>query len=117
MDHLGLDAAYRQRTHCTLYTLEEHIHFLHEVRSSDEIAVATTILDFDHKRIHAGFQFTCARLDSPAATVDMMLLHVHQGATPASAPFPRRCREETRGLEGIRGLARSFRPRVAKKSN
>ncbi len=88
MDHLGLDAAYRQRTHCTLYTLEEHIHFLHEVRSSDEIAVATTILDFDHKRIHAGFQFTCARLDSPAATVDMMLLHVHQGATPASAPFP-----------------------------
>ena len=26
MDHLGLDAAYRERTHCTLYTLEEHLH-------------------------------------------------------------------------------------------
>jgi acyl-CoA thioester hydrolase len=88
MDHLGLDAEYRQRTHCTLYTLEQHIHFLHEVKASDEIAVATTILDFDRKRIHAGCRFTCARLAEPAATVDMMLLHVRQGAAPASAPFP-----------------------------
>ena len=26
MDHLGLDAAYRARTRCTLYTLEMHLH-------------------------------------------------------------------------------------------
>ena len=32
MDHLGLDAAYRTRTHCTLYTLEMHIHYLQEVK-------------------------------------------------------------------------------------
>jgi acyl-CoA thioester hydrolase len=88
MDHLGLDAAYRQRTGCTLYTLELHIHYLHEVKSSDEIAIQTTILDFDRKRLHAGCRFTCSRLNDPAATVDMMLLHVHQGATPASAAFP-----------------------------
>ncbi len=32
MDHLGLDAAYRERTHCTLYTVEVHLHYLQEVR-------------------------------------------------------------------------------------
>ena len=37
MDHLGLDAAYRERTHCTLYTLELHMHYLHEVKSTDEL--------------------------------------------------------------------------------
>jgi uncharacterized protein (DUF849 family) len=37
MDFLGLDAAYRARTHCTLYTLELHLHFLHEVKSTDDL--------------------------------------------------------------------------------
>ena len=88
MDHLGLDAAYRESSHCTLYTLEMHIHFLHEVKASDELKILTSILDVDRKRIHAGFTFACSRLAEPAATADMMLLHVHQGHKPASAPLP-----------------------------
>jgi acyl-CoA thioester hydrolase len=88
MDHLGLDAAYRQRTLCTLYSLEVHIHYLHEIKSTDDLQVITSILDFDRKRIHAGCRFTCSRLGDAAATSDMMLLHVHQGEKPASAPFP-----------------------------
>src|SRR5207253_7398090 len=35
MDRLRMDAAYRQRTLCTLYTLEMHIHYLHEVKVTD----------------------------------------------------------------------------------
>lgn len=88
MDRLGLDAAYRQRTNCTLYTLELHLHFLHEVKSSDEIAVASKILDYDRKRMHVGCRFACARLNETAATAELMLLHVNQGKTPASASFP-----------------------------
>ena len=88
MDHLGLDAAYRERTHCTLYTLELHIHYLHEIKSSDELSVLTSVLDCDQKRIHAASDFLCPRIDGPAAAADLMLLHVHQGAKPASAPFP-----------------------------
>jgi acyl-CoA thioester hydrolase len=88
MDHLGLDAAYRERTNCTLYTLEVHLHFLHEVKQTDELQVRTSILDCDRKRFHAGCTFTCARLAEPVATADMMLLHVQQGDKPASAPFP-----------------------------
>ena len=88
MDHLGLDAAYRERTHCTLYTLELHLHYLHEVKSSDDLQVVSSILDCDRKRIHLGCRFTCSRLSEPVATADMMLLHVHQGEKPATAPFP-----------------------------
>jgi acyl-CoA thioester hydrolase len=88
MDHLGLDAAYRQQTHCTLYTLEEHLHFLHEVKSSDDLAVTSLVLDCDRKRIHVGCLFAVSRVEGPVATVEMMLLHVHQGEKPAAASFP-----------------------------
>ena len=102
MDQLGLDAAYRQRTQCTLYTLEQHFYFLHEVKASDAVAVASTILDFDRKRMHVGCRVTCARLDEPAAVSELMLLHVHQGEKPASAPFPD---EVIRSLEALTAAA------------
>jgi acyl-CoA thioester hydrolase len=88
MDYLGLDAAYRASTHCTLYSLEMHIHFLHEIKESDDLKIITAVLDFDRKRIHLGCTFVCSRLGEPAATADMLLLHVHQGEKPATAPFP-----------------------------
>jgi acyl-CoA thioester hydrolase len=88
MDQLGLDAAYRERTHCTLYTLELHIHYLHEIKATDELRVATSVLDCDAKRIHAACDFLCPRIEGPAASADLMLMHVHQGEKPASASFP-----------------------------
>jgi acyl-CoA thioester hydrolase len=108
MDHLGLDAAYRQRTRCTLYTLEQHFHFLHEVKASDTIAVATRILDFDRKRMHVGCRLSCARLAEPAAVSDVMLLHVHQGETPASAPFPDAVLRKLESLKAAAASAEAF---------
>ena len=88
MDRLGIDAAYRERTQCTLYTLEMHLHYLHEVKSTDELTVETSILETDRKRFHAGSVFRCARLPEPVAIADAMLLHVHQGEKVTTAPFP-----------------------------
>lgn len=88
MDRVGIDAAYRARTRCTLYTLEMHAHFLHEVKQGERIAVGVTILGSDHKRLHAGFTLRRAPDGPVAATVEFMLLHVRQGATPGSEPFP-----------------------------
>jgi acyl-CoA thioester hydrolase len=88
MDHLGLDSAYRETTRCTLYTVELHMRYLHEVKGTDDLVVATSILDADRKRIHMGCRFLCGRLKDAAATGEVMLLHVHQGDIPASAPFP-----------------------------
>jgi acyl-CoA thioester hydrolase len=99
MDHLGLDAAYREKTSCTLYTLELHMHYLHEVKASDELALHTLILDADRKRIHAGAEFRCPRLAEPVAVAEAMLLHVRQGATPATAPFPEAVEQRLQALK------------------
>jgi acyl-CoA thioesterase FadM len=88
MDHLGLDAPYRAHTHCTLYTLEMHLHYLHEVKDSDDLTVISSILDFDRKRLQIGCRFICSRVAEPVATAEVMLLHVHQGDKPTVAPFP-----------------------------
>jgi acyl-CoA thioester hydrolase len=114
MDHLGLNAAYRAATQCTLYTLEMHIHYLHEVLETDSLAVQTAILDADRKRFHAGCRFTCARLNEPVATSDVMLLHVHQGDKPASAAFPPDVEEKLQALKLPADLAAAWGPRSRK---
>jgi acyl-CoA thioester hydrolase len=89
MDRVGLDAAYRSRTGCTLYTVEMHLHYLQEVKASDTAVVTVRITGADHKRIHAAFEILRAGQAAVAATAEVMLLHVRQeGKTVASAPFP-----------------------------
>ena len=93
MDRVGLDEAYRRETRCTLYTLEQHLHFLHEVRESDHLRVAVRVLAADHKRMHAAFDLYCDRHPGAVAVGESMLLHVHQAGTPSAAPFPSHVRE------------------------
>lgn len=109
MDRLGLDAAYRSRTHCTLYTLEMHVHYLQEVKQTERVAVDVTILGNDHKRLHAGFTLRRAPHGPAAATVEFMLLHVRQGPTPGSEPFPPAVAEAIATLAAAAPAA-AFRP-------
>ncbi|HVW69647.1 MAG TPA: thioesterase family protein [Steroidobacteraceae bacterium] len=88
MDRLGIDAAYRARTRNTLYTLEMHVHFMREVKKDDIVLVNVRVLASDQKRIHAAFDVIREGDKEVAATIEQMLLHVHQGETVASAPFP-----------------------------
>ncbi len=111
MDHLGLDAAYREATSCTLYTLEMHQHYLHEVKASDALRVETLILDADTKRIHTGSVFRCAGVADPVATVEAMLLHVHQGERPASAAFPAAIDAQLQSLKLSPESRAAFAPR------
>jgi acyl-CoA thioester hydrolase len=89
MDRVGLDAAYRARTGCTLYTLEMHLHYLHEVHRSDTVMVSVRIEGADHKRIHATFEMRRGGDPALAASAEVMLLHVQQASDRvAAAPFP-----------------------------
>lgn len=89
MDRVGLDAAYRARTHCTLYTVEMHLHFLHEVKQPDTVGVAVRIAGLDHRRIHAAFEMLRVGHVPVAAVAEVMLLHVRQqGESAAVVPFP-----------------------------
>jgi acyl-CoA thioester hydrolase len=108
MDAVGLDAAYRQRTHCTLYTLELHVHFLHEVKQSDALDIRVRVLGADRKRLHVALDMYTARSEDPVATAEFMLLHVRQGHPPGTAEFPadvsaaiERLRAATAALPGI----------------
>jgi acyl-CoA thioester hydrolase len=89
MDRVGLDAAYRQRTGGTLYTLEMHLHYLREVKQADRVIVTLRILGIDSKRIHAALELLRAGESEVAAAAEVMLLHVrqHDGKVSA-APLP-----------------------------
>ena len=89
MDRVGLDAAYRERTGCSLYTVEAHVRYLHEVAADAEVEV--------HTRVVAGPDrpgTRKARLCHEmrvggvlAATEELMALHVDQEQGRA-VPFP-----------------------------
>ena len=89
MDRVGLDAGYRARSGCTLYTLEMHLQYLHEVLRSDTVAVAVRIEGADRKRIHATFEMRRSGDSAVAASAEVLMLHVHQTSDKvAAAPFP-----------------------------
>jgi acyl-CoA thioester hydrolase len=89
MERIGLDAAYRKRTGCTLYTLETHLHYLHEVKQADTAIVTLRIPGADAKRIHAAFELLRAGHSGVAASAEAMLLHVRQqNESVRSTPFP-----------------------------
>jgi acyl-CoA thioester hydrolase len=88
MDRLRMDATYRERTRNTLYTVEMHIHYLREIKKSDIVLVNVRVLGADQKRIHAAFDVFREGNPDAAASVELMLLHVNQGETVKTAPFP-----------------------------
>jgi acyl-CoA thioester hydrolase len=88
MDHLGMDASYRQRTRCTLYTLEMHVHYFHDVKQSDLLEVTVRVIGADRKRLHVAFEMYCSRYTEPAASIELMLLHVKQDDNVSSLAFP-----------------------------
>ena len=89
MDRIGLDAPYRASTGCTLYTVEMHLHYLHEVKQADTVIVTLRILGADSKRIHVSLELLRAGSPDVAAGAEVMLLHVRQHAGKvATAPLP-----------------------------
>jgi acyl-CoA thioester hydrolase len=89
MDRIGLDAPYRARTGCTLYTVEMHLHYLQEVKAADTAEVQLRILGLDAKRIHVALELVRKGHAGVAAAAEVMLLHVRQlEGKVATAPFP-----------------------------
>ena len=88
MDRLGMDAAYRAASGCTLYTVELHLHYLREVRQAERLTVSALILGADQRRLHVALELERASDGAVAASAELMLLHVRPGATPAATAFP-----------------------------
>lgn len=111
MDQLGLDAAYRERTHCTLYTLELHIHYLRELKADDAVVVRSVVLAADKKRVHFACRVEAARLgQEAAATAEFMCLHVQQGESVRVSNFPDEVLERVRAFSAGPEAAARFAP-------
>ena len=97
MERIGLDADSRGQSGNSLFTLEAHINYLHEVKLGTEVWVQTQIIGFDRKRLHVYHSLHRAGFDQVLAASEQMLLHVDL-AGPKAAPFS----EQSAGL--LQGL-------------
>lgn len=85
-DEVGFDAAYRERTGCTIYLLEDHKYFLREVKLGDQVTVETSVLGVDAKRFHLLAVMRCG--DAAVAVSEMMELHVAKHPKPHGTAMP-----------------------------
>lgn len=86
MDQLGLDEAGRAATGHSLYTLECHLNFVHEVKLGQQVEVRTQILGHDHKRLHLNHSLLLLGEALQLAACEQMLLNVAT-ALGRAAPF------------------------------
>jgi len=86
MDQLGLDSDNREASGNSLFTLELHLNYLHEVKLDTEVEVRTQLIGHDRKRLHLYHSLHKAGDAQELAGNEQMLLHVDL-AGPRSAPF------------------------------
>ena len=86
MDHIGLDEAGRKSSGHSLFTLECHLNFLHEVKAGAAVEVYTQVLAHDSKRLHLAQSLHLAGAESSLAVNELMLLNVEMSG-PKSAAF------------------------------
>jgi acyl-CoA thioester hydrolase len=93
---LGFGPAYRERTGCTIYTVEAHVTFRREVSLATPLSFATQVIDHDAKRIHVFHDMVHAETGERLATAELMFVHVRQSTgkvEPFAAPEAARVAE------------------------
>ena len=86
MGRLGMDSNHREASGNSLFTLELHLNYLHEVKLDTEVEVHTQIIGHDSKRLHLYHSLHKVGDEQELAGNEQMLLHVDL-AGPRSAPF------------------------------
>ncbi|MDX1738082.1 MAG: thioesterase family protein [Alphaproteobacteria bacterium] len=95
-DYLGMGPNYREKTNCSVYTLESHIRYLDEVPMGSEMQFETQIISFDAKRLHFIHEmFVEGRL---RATTELMGLHLDTSENGGVKLFPESVVEKLQGL-------------------
>jgi acyl-CoA thioester hydrolase len=84
---LGLGPDYVKTTNNSFFTLETHCSYLREVQATDQVVIASHILDHDHKRVHYVQSMLCVGHDSAACILEVMVSHVDL-ATHKTSNFP-----------------------------
>ncbi|TKC81297.1 thioesterase [Trinickia terrae] len=86
LDHIGLDDAARKARQRSVYTLEAHLNYLHEIKEGTPVRVDVRLLAHDVKRLHLYLEMFAGEETEPVAASEQMLLHVDTGG-PKSIAF------------------------------
>jgi acyl-CoA thioesterase FadM len=78
LEALGVGPDYRERTGCTIYTVEAHTFFLQQALVGDELEYETLLLDTDRRRLHLFQTMYMASSREVVATNEIMAVHVDQ---------------------------------------
>lgn len=96
MDAIGLDhpgtlptpAPGEPRRGHSLFTLQCHLHYLHEVKEGAQVEVHTRILAHDAKRLHLYCSLHLEGQEQEMAAAEQMQLHVDMAGPSACAFLP-----------------------------
>ncbi|MYT75638.1 MULTISPECIES: thioesterase family protein [unclassified Streptomyces] len=96
MDRTGVDAAYRERTGCSLYTVESHVRYLRDVPEGTALTVRTRVLGAAGKKVRFAHEMFAGGPEA-VATIELLALYVDQKAGRA-VPFPDDLRDRLAAL-------------------
>ncbi|MFM0343486.1 thioesterase family protein [Paraburkholderia sp. RL17-347-BIC-D] len=88
IDLIGLPDAVRKERQRSIYTLEAHINYLHEIKEGAQVRVDMRLLGHDAKRLHLYLEMFADDGDEPVAAGEQMLLHVDTSGPRAAAFDP-----------------------------
>lgn len=97
IDQIGLPDAVRTARNRSIFTLEAHINYLHEIKEGAQVRVEMRVLGHDAKRLHLYFEMFADDGDAPVAAGEQMLLHVDTGG-PRSIAFDPDVQAQIRNL-------------------
>ena len=84
---LGIGPTYVKERNHGPYVVQNHIHYLSELREGEEFQVRFMMLDADEKRIHVFLEMVRTRDGALAATSEQLIVNVDL-ARRRAAPFP-----------------------------
>jgi len=87
MDRVGLDAASRQESGQTLYTLQMMLHYFKETKEGTALEVSCRVLEHDEKRLRIWLEMREQGEKAPIAASEQLLLSVSQTDGPRAAPW------------------------------
>ncbi|MFM0199043.1 thioesterase family protein [Paraburkholderia fungorum] len=85
IDAIGLPDSVRKQRGRSIYTLEAHLNYLHEIKEGTQVRVDMRVLGHDAKRLHLYLEMFADDGVEPVAAGEQMLLHVDTAGPRAVA--------------------------------
>jgi len=111
LDEFGLGEDYTRSGVGSVFALQNHLHYMREVREGEKIRITVQLLDMDSKRLHVFMRMFMDDEDGHmAATSELLMIHV-DFSSRRSAPFPMEAKAKLDAL--MESHSQLGKPRVA----